>query len=161
MSLYTYRGVVTSVHDGDTFRVYLDLGFDFTYAYPKAKPVRVYGINAPELTTMVNGKKVLNQAGEDSTQHLMTLMGGAGLFASKRTAPVFGTPGDYLYIAPQPLYVVVESKINLAPTDFEKYGRILGRVTMGAVEGGLNLGAQMLADGAAVLDLPFPGAEMP
>lgn len=42
-----YRGVVDSVHDGDTVNVKLDLGFDITI-YARC---RVKGINAPELST--------------------------------------------------------------------------------------------------------------
>lgn len=42
-----YRGVIELVHDGDSVHVALDVGFDLTvHAY-----VRVYGINAPELST--------------------------------------------------------------------------------------------------------------
>ena len=47
-----YRGVVDEVHDGDTINIKLDLGFDIT-VYAR---VRVYGINAPELSTDA-GKK--------------------------------------------------------------------------------------------------------
>lgn len=42
-----YRGVVDLVHDGDTINIKLDLGFDLT-VYTR---VRVFGINAPELST--------------------------------------------------------------------------------------------------------------
>jgi endonuclease YncB( thermonuclease family) len=42
-----YRGVVDRVQDGDTIYIKLDLGFDLT-VYAR---VRVYGINAPELST--------------------------------------------------------------------------------------------------------------
>jgi len=42
-----YKGVVDLVHDGDTINIRLDLGFDLT-VYAR---VRVYGINAPELST--------------------------------------------------------------------------------------------------------------
>lgn len=42
-----YPGVVDHVHDGDTVDVRLDAGFDLTI-YAR---VRVYGINAPELST--------------------------------------------------------------------------------------------------------------
>jgi endonuclease YncB( thermonuclease family) len=42
-----YAGIVDSVHDGDTVHVKLDLGFDLT-VYSR---VRVFGINAPELST--------------------------------------------------------------------------------------------------------------
>jgi endonuclease YncB( thermonuclease family) len=42
-----YRGVIDLVHDGDTVNVKLDVGFDLT-VYAR---VRVFGINAPELST--------------------------------------------------------------------------------------------------------------
>jgi endonuclease YncB( thermonuclease family) len=42
-----YAGVVDLVHDGDTVNVRLDVGFDLT-VYAR---VRIYGINAPELST--------------------------------------------------------------------------------------------------------------
>jgi endonuclease YncB( thermonuclease family) len=42
-----YRGIVDLVHDGDTIYVKLDLGFDLT-VYAR---VRIFGINAPELST--------------------------------------------------------------------------------------------------------------
>jgi endonuclease YncB( thermonuclease family) len=42
-----YAGVVDLVHDGDTINVKLDVGFDLT-VYAR---VRVFGINAPELST--------------------------------------------------------------------------------------------------------------
>jgi endonuclease YncB( thermonuclease family) len=42
-----YAGIVDLVHDGDTVYCKLDLGFDLT-VYAR---VRIYGINAPELST--------------------------------------------------------------------------------------------------------------
>lgn len=42
-----YKGVVDKVHDGDTVYCKLDLGFELT-VYAR---VRVFGINAPELST--------------------------------------------------------------------------------------------------------------
>ena len=42
-----YKGTVDVVHDGDTVYVKLDVGFDLT-VYTR---VRVFGINAPELST--------------------------------------------------------------------------------------------------------------
>lgn len=46
MTFGPYAGVVDQVHDGDTVDIRLDLGFDLT-VYAR---VRVYGINAPELS---------------------------------------------------------------------------------------------------------------
>lgn len=42
-----YRGTVDGVHDGDTVNVILDIGFDLSI-YTR---IRVFGINAPELST--------------------------------------------------------------------------------------------------------------
>jgi endonuclease YncB( thermonuclease family) len=42
-----YAGVVDLVHDGDTVNVKLDVGFDLT-VYAR---VRIFGINAPEIST--------------------------------------------------------------------------------------------------------------
>jgi endonuclease YncB( thermonuclease family) len=42
-----YKGTVDQVHDGDTVYVRLDLGFDLN-VYARC---RIYGINAPELST--------------------------------------------------------------------------------------------------------------
>ena len=42
-----YPAVVTSIHDGDTCRVDLDLGFGI---HATAFSARLYGINAPELS---------------------------------------------------------------------------------------------------------------
>jgi endonuclease YncB( thermonuclease family) len=47
MTFGPYKGVVDQVHDGDTVYVKLDLGFDIT-VYARC---RIYGINAPELST--------------------------------------------------------------------------------------------------------------
>jgi micrococcal nuclease len=44
---YTYRAVVSSIYDGDTIRVSLDLGFD-TWIHNQA--LRLSGIDAPEIS---------------------------------------------------------------------------------------------------------------
>lgn len=44
--LYWYKAYVTSVYDGDTCTVELDLGYDF---HRKKHKVRLYGIDTPEL----------------------------------------------------------------------------------------------------------------
>jgi endonuclease YncB( thermonuclease family) len=56
-----YRGVVNRVYDGDTVHIDLDLGFDLTVH----ANCRVYGINAPELTT---------DAGKQSAAFARTLL---------------------------------------------------------------------------------------
>jgi endonuclease YncB( thermonuclease family) len=43
-----YPGVVTALHDGDTMRINLDLGFG---VHQTDLSCRVFGINAPELAT--------------------------------------------------------------------------------------------------------------
>lgn len=65
-----YPGRVRSVHDGDTVHVDLDLGFGITLngASWDDKPLlscRVYGINAPELST---------DAGKAARNYAMTLL---------------------------------------------------------------------------------------
>ncbi len=49
-----YTAVVTDVHDGDTITVLMDLGFNISFKCN----CRLYGINAPELSTDA-GKKAL------------------------------------------------------------------------------------------------------
>lgn len=47
-SIYTYRALVIDVHDGDTITVDVDLGFNIRQTIP----LRLTGINAPELGTV-------------------------------------------------------------------------------------------------------------
>lgn len=44
--MYTYSAKVTSVYDGDTITVDIDLGFRFTV---RSLKIRLYGINTPEV----------------------------------------------------------------------------------------------------------------
>jgi|SRR6516162_7399507 endonuclease YncB( thermonuclease family) len=59
-----YNGIVRDIHDGDTMGIDLDLGFDqFILAWnpitgERAFTCRLYGINAPELSTAA-GKAAL------------------------------------------------------------------------------------------------------
>lgn len=46
--MFEYRARITSGYDGDTFRADIDLGFGF---WAVDQPIRVYGINAPEIKT--------------------------------------------------------------------------------------------------------------
>jgi micrococcal nuclease len=46
--MFEYHAVVTSVHDGDTLRADIDLGFGI---WTRDQPIRVYGVDCPELTT--------------------------------------------------------------------------------------------------------------
>jgi len=45
-ALYTYKAHVTSVYDGDTITVDIDLGLDI---WKRGEKVRLYGIDAPEM----------------------------------------------------------------------------------------------------------------
>lgn len=163
MALHEHVFTIIKVHDGDTVMGILDLDFNFSLGGAKPVSLRFYGINAPELVVTVNGHRVLQQSGEDSTQHLMGLLGGADLFEPTRTPSTFGIPGDYLIKPGMLLQMVVRTRINPGDNDYDKYGRILARCTLGASDNpyGLNIGAQMLADGFAVLDLANPTDEQP
>lgn len=46
--MYDYRAVVRSVHDGDSLRVDIDLGFGI---WTSNQALRLYGLDAPELGT--------------------------------------------------------------------------------------------------------------
>ena len=43
---YSYKAIVKSVHDGDTFTADIDLGFG---VWLKGQNIRLFGINAPEV----------------------------------------------------------------------------------------------------------------
>lgn len=149
MSLHEYSFRVTSVHDGDTLEGDLDLGF---YINLQKVALRIHGINAPELVQTVSGHRTLVQAGEDATLHLMTLLGGRSLFAAKRLNATFGIPGAYLVNPGAEIDLVVRTRLVDGDTDSDKYGRVLGEAYLGISDDpyGLNIGAQMLADGFAV-----------
>ena len=51
--MFEYNAIITSVHDGDTLRADMDLGFGI---WIKDQPIRVYGVDTPELITS-EGKK--------------------------------------------------------------------------------------------------------
>jgi endonuclease YncB( thermonuclease family) len=53
--MYNYRAVVTDIHDGDTFTLTLDLGFNVSITDQK---LRLAHCNAPELATAA-GKAAL------------------------------------------------------------------------------------------------------
>lgn len=46
--MYEYRAIIVSNYDADTLRLDIDLGFG---NWTKSQPVRLYGIDAPELDT--------------------------------------------------------------------------------------------------------------
>jgi len=56
-----YPATVVSIHDGDTITLAIDLGFDIT----ATERCRVFGINAPELST---------QAGKDAVAYARTVI---------------------------------------------------------------------------------------
>lgn len=144
--MYEYAFIVKAVHDGDTVRGTLDLGFYLRLD----TALRMHGIDAPELTVTVAGHRTLNPAGEDSTLHLMQLLGGRERFAAKRLAPTFGIPGDYLALPGQEPVIVVRTRLVAGDGDTEKYGRCLGQVTLNQPAGPLDVNAAMVADGFAV-----------
>jgi endonuclease YncB( thermonuclease family) len=144
MSLHENLFTITSVHDGDTVKGNLDLGY---YLGLVGVDLRLFGINAPELVNTVAGHRVLNPAGENSTLHLLDLLGGRDLFSPKRTPSTFGIPGNYLVLPTVELKVVVQTRLVKGDDDYDKYGRILGEVT---VPSGLNVGQKMITDGYAV-----------
>jgi len=61
--MHTYRAHVTSVYDGDTCRVSIDMGFNH---WVHDMPIRWYGINTPEMTgaDKVRGAVVRDQVRE-------------------------------------------------------------------------------------------------
>lgn len=54
--MYEYRGVARRVHDGDTVTVDIDLGSSF---WKHGEPLRLLGIQAPELNTAEGAKAQL------------------------------------------------------------------------------------------------------
>ncbi len=60
-SMYIYRAKVVSAYDGDTIRVFVDLGFGVTLkgSDGKGEQLRLFGINAPEMRGIekVEGRK--------------------------------------------------------------------------------------------------------
>lgn len=80
LNFYTYRAIVTAVHDGDTCTVDIDLGFAI---WMKNQKLRLYGINAPEMTgiqkedgiksrnyisSMILGKEIIIETQKDKTE---------------------------------------------------------------------------------------------
>lgn len=51
---YIYKAIVTNVHDGDTITVDIDLGL---YVTLRDNKIRLYGINAPELSNKPLGQQ--------------------------------------------------------------------------------------------------------
>ena len=53
--MYTYKALVTSVYDADTFRCDIDLGFGVIF---KNQSIRMSGINAPEIKGGTNAEGI-------------------------------------------------------------------------------------------------------
>lgn len=91
---FQYAAEILSVHDGDTVTVRVDLGFR-TY---HIAPLRLYGINAPELST--------KPGGTNARLHLISLLADPA--------------------APNQQYLPIVIKTFKNPTD--KYGRWLAQI---------------------------------
>ncbi len=96
--MYEYQAIVTAVHDGDTLSCDVDLGFR---VWLKAVQFRLYGINAPELSTPAG------PAARDALLGRLPL----GSTATIKTLP--------------------SNQTDLAPDKKEKFGRWLGIISCG------------------------------
>ncbi len=103
MSHWLYEGIVTKVYDADTITVDLDMGMR---VWQKGVKVRLFGVNAPELTTP-EGK-----VARDAVRELVPL----------------GT------------------RVGIMSHAFEKYGRLLGTLTLADI----NLNLWLVENGYAV-----------
>jgi micrococcal nuclease len=74
--MFEYKARIVSVYDGDTIRADIDLGFGI---WTKNQPIRVYGIDAPELGT------VAGRAARDFAIKNLLHNGEAGLEVTLRT----------------------------------------------------------------------------
>lgn len=97
MTIYTVPARIVRVVDGDTLRVHLDLGWGI---WLRDEPIRLAGINAPELRLPGGG---LNPAGVAARDYLAEL------------------------VAPA---IAQGLLCGLVSTGFEKYGRALGYITV-------------------------------
>ena len=79
---YWYKAKVVSVYDGDTIRVTIDVGFGIKTGGSKGEPLRLYGIDTPELRgeereqgimvrdklrELIDGKEVIIKTLKDKT----------------------------------------------------------------------------------------------
>lgn len=81
---FVYMAELVSVHDGDTVTLDVDLGFHVSVRIS----ARLYGINAPELSTV---------AGKASRDHLRELLGahpGSPAMPDPLTIKTYKDPGD-------------------------------------------------------------------
>ncbi len=68
MSVYHYWAEVTSVYDGDTITVNMDLGFGLTQSKVK---IRLHGINTPEIRGGTAETKAAGRASRDYVRELI------------------------------------------------------------------------------------------
>ena len=59
--MYQYSATVNRVIDGDTIEVTVDLGFSLSWV----TPVRLFGINAPEMNSKVEAERDRAKAARD------------------------------------------------------------------------------------------------
>lgn len=142
--MYDYKARVLEVHDGDTIKVDIDLGFHLHFK----TDLRLEYINAPELGTL----KAPSPEGEASTQALMEMLAGTGdagrLFDDIRTRAPFGRLGSYVVRPEVNLTIYIQTALS---DQFEKYGRVLGRIwtDLASANSGPSINARMLDGGWA------------
>ena len=67
-NLYTYKGELVRIIDGDTIEAFIDLGFDtWTKRF-----IDVYGIDAPEIRTKDEREKEFGVHAKEELERLMT-----------------------------------------------------------------------------------------
>jgi endonuclease YncB( thermonuclease family) len=116
--LHYYDSKIVSVHDGDTVRLDLDMGF---HLWVLNRQCRFLGVWAPELGTL----KAPSPEGEAATQHLMKLLGRERFSATRTRTPGFGILGDYLALPGMEPEVIVQTMADKS-NELDKYGRVLG-----------------------------------
>lgn len=122
---YRYRVTIVSVHDGDTLTVTIDLGFHLTFT----TPIRLAGVNAPELGTRAPDG---SQPGFVARDALRTFIASFPPAVSPATA------------SPSPFATGWTAQTY--KTGNEKYGRWLARVT---APDGTDLSAWLTGNGFA------------
>lgn len=143
--IHEYGFAVLRVLDGDTIGGNLDVGF---YWSMHDVDLRFAGIDAPELTTTVDGKRVLHPPGEAATLNLMGMLG-RGRFKPTRERGYFGRPGPYL-LADGEVPPVLTIR-TLPPDEYEKYGRVLAECWLPgeSPNASPDLGERQITDGHA------------
>jgi micrococcal nuclease len=119
---YRYAITVLAVHDGDTLTVAVDLGFSIAFT----TPIRLAGVNAPELATRTPTGDRPGIVARDALRAFVAS---------------FPTPTD----------PVMRWTAQTYKTGQEKYGRWLARVT---APDGTDLSAWLVASGFATVYEP-------